>query len=192
MRMRDDSGKWGRYLLNDAAGTGQYSSKSEGGVEVPATIDYYTDEGILLALLAMGSPNPTYRLGREVWDAMIRDKAGGDFVRSFPGSLFTYEFASVWLDTNRLGLDNHPTTPVDFFANTQAAIAATRAYVEQNPLDRATWQNDARLWGLSAAEGPLDAYHAYAAPTAALARHAGWLGTATRWKPKPARARARS
>ena len=185
---RDDTGTWGRYLLNDAAGTGQYSSKPEGGVEVPATIDYYTDEGLLLALLAMGSPNPAYRLGREVWDAMVRDKAGGDFVRSFPGSLFTYEFASVWLDTNRLGPDlqpdptttvpPEPSTSVDFFANTQAAIAATRAYVEQNSLDRATWSNDARLWGLSAAEGPLDAYHAYAAPMAALARHAGWLDTA--------------
>ncbi|MCY2990968.1 MAG: hypothetical protein NTY19_24295 [Planctomycetota bacterium] len=174
---RDDTGKWGRFLLNDAAGTGQYSSKPEGGVEQPATLDFYTDEGLLLALLAMGSPNPDHRLGREVWDAMIRDKAGGDFVRTFPGSLFTDEFASVWLDTQRLGLDNQPTTPIDFFANTQAAVQATRAYVEQNPLDRATWRNDARLWGLSAAEGPLDAYHAYAAPTAALARHAGWLGT---------------
>ncbi|HPM84137.1 MAG TPA: glucoamylase family protein, partial [Candidatus Anammoximicrobium sp.] len=143
---RDDSGKWGRYLLDDAEGTGQYSSKSVGGVEVPATIDYYTDEGLLLALLAMGSPNPAHRLGREVWDAMIRDTAGGDFVRSFPGSLFTYEFASVWLDTNRLGLDNHPTTPVDFFVNTQAAVQATRMYVEANPLNRATWQNHARLW----------------------------------------------
>ena len=173
---RDDTGKWGRFLLDDAEGAGQYSSKPGEGGEVPATIDFYTDEGLLLALLAMGTPNPAHRLGREVWDAMIRAPADGEFVRTFPGALFTYEFGSVWLDTNRLGQDNHPAAPLDFFANTRSAVTATRAYVAQNPLDRATWKNDSRLWALSAADGPLDAYHAYAAPTAALARHAGGLG----------------
>lgn len=179
----DDSGRYGRFKLDDdpVAPQGQYSSKPDAmSVEVPATIDFYTDEGLLIALLAMGSPNPDHRLGRDVWDAMIRDNGGGDFIKTFPGALFTYQFASVWLDTAALGTDNHPTTPVDFFVNTRDAITATREYATANPNNRATWQAGAgeTRWGLNAAEGPYDVYFANAAPTAALAIDAGIRGPA--------------
>ncbi|MCA9072194.1 MAG: hypothetical protein KDA84_24880, partial [Planctomycetaceae bacterium] len=121
---RDDSGSFGRFLLDDDPTTpeGQYSSKDVNGVETPATLDFYTDEGLLIALLAMGSPNPDHRLGRGVWDAMIREDEGGSFIKTFPGALFTYQFGSVWLDTQVLGTDNHPTRPVNFFQNTGDAI----------------------------------------------------------------------
>ena len=98
-----------------------------GSASNPLTIDYYTDEGLLMALLAMGSPNPANRLGREVWDAIFRSTDGGNFVKSFPGSLFTYQFASSWINFDALGSDNHPTRPTDFFENTRRAIAATSA-----------------------------------------------------------------
>lgn len=178
----DDSGRYGRFKRNDAANEGQYSSKPDAMQnEVPATIDFYTDEGLLLALLAMGSPNPDHRLGREVWDAMLRETAGGSFIRTFPGALFTYQFASVWLDTAALGTDNHqeingqPALPINFYENTRSATLATIDYAMANPNDRVTWQNgggDVR-WGLTAAEGPFDSYHAHAAPAAALAQDAG-------------------
>ncbi len=151
--------------------TGHYS----GTPSDPATVDFYTDEGLLIALLAMGSPDPNHRLGRDVWDAMIRDDQGGSFVRTFPGSLFTYQFGSAWLDTERIGADNHPTTPIDFFENSKSAIQTTQQYAAENPNDRATWQNGwgEYFWGLSATEGPLDAYFAEAAPPAALASISG-------------------
>ena len=164
---RDVSGQFGRFRIDDDDGLGQYSSKCGPGGELPATIDFYTDEGLLIALLAMGSPNPDHRLGREVWDSMFRDTRGGSFVRTFPGSLFTYQFASVWLDTESLGKDNHPTRPINFFDNTRAAIDATRDYAIENRQGRATL-NEHR-WGLSAAEGPFDVYHAHAANKAAVA-----------------------
>lgn len=173
---RDDlSGRFGRFLLDDADGLGQYSSKSVGGVEVPATLDFYTDEGLLIALLAMGSPDPAHRLPRAVWDAMVRDTGGGSFVQTFPGALFTYEFFSVWLDTLALGRDNHPTHPVDWGDNTRAAILAVQDYVRANPNGRATWSHPEgpHFWGLSAAEGAFDDYFAHGAPSAALAADGG-------------------
>ncbi|MBI3467437.1 MAG: hypothetical protein HY000_30885 [Planctomycetes bacterium] len=165
----DDSGMFGRFNLNDGDGLGQFSSKLVDGDEVPATLDFYTDEGLLVALLAMGSPNPSYRVDRSVWDDLMRDFGGGSFVKTYPGALFTYQFFSAWLDTELLGRDNHP-VPVDFFENTQRAIEATRAYASANPLNRDAWQNGGgeTRWGLSAAEGPFDVYFAEAAPPAAL------------------------
>lgn len=185
----DDSGPFGRFKINDAPEgfLGQYSSKPDGVNEVPATVDYYTDEGLLIALLAMGSPNPDHRLSREVWDAMIRDTDGGSFVKSYPGSLFTYEFASVWLDTEALGTDNHqsindqPARPTNFYDNSQAAMLAALNYAIANPNGRATWQNGAGLtrFGISAAEGPFDRYLAYSAETTALANDGGFVSVAT-------------
>jgi hypothetical protein len=165
----DDSGRWGRFKLTDADGLGQYSSKLDQGHERPATLDYYTDEALLVALLAMGSPNPAYRLGPDVWKAIVRDRGGETFVKTYPGSLFTYEFLSVWLATEYLGPDNHPMS-MDLFQNTLAAMTATRQYTTANPAGRATWDggDGATRWGLSATEGPFDLYFAEAAPTAAL------------------------
>jgi hypothetical protein len=169
----DDCGKWGRFKLDDdpVDPMGQYSSKEIDGTEIAATMDYYSDEGLLIALLGMASPNPDHRLGRAVWDAMIRDDASSTFVKTYPGSLFTYTFASMWLDTYALGADSHPTHPLNFFQNTQEAVAATRSYTISNPGDCATWRNGrgAVHWGLSASEGPFDSYFAFAAPPAALA-----------------------
>jgi len=163
------------FEIPDGAGQGQYS----GSPGSPQTLDYYTDEGLLVALLAMGSPNPAHRLGREVWDAMVRDDAGGSFVRTYPGSLFTYQFFSVWNATQWLGTDSHPTQPVDFFENTRDAIQATIGYAVSNPEGHATLNQD--RWGLSAAEGPYDDYVAWAAPTAALAAGTSELGTVTNY-----------
>ena len=156
------------FELADDDDLGGYSSRrgSDNTTVLPQTIDFYTDEGLLIALLAMGAPDPKHRVDRCAWDAMIREDNGGSFIKTFPGSLFTYQFASVWLDTAALGIDNHPTKPVNFFANTRDAILNTISYASGNPRNRASL-SDLR-WGLSAAEGPFDTYFAEAAPPVAL------------------------
>ena len=156
------------FDIPDARGEGSYS----GTAGDPDVVDFYTDEGLLIALLAMGSPNPNHRLPRDVWDALIRETDGDAFIKTYPGALFTYEFASVWLDTETLGIDNHqaingrPALPVNFFDNSRAAMLATRDYAIANPNDRVTWQNGGgeTQWGISAAAGPFDQYFAYGAP----------------------------
>ncbi len=188
-----------RFMLNDAPGSRQNQvflawrpETGDGGYQydhptrpgrftgsstTPLTIDYYTDEALLIALLAMGSPNPAHRVGREAWDAILRVReSGAPFVKTFPGSLFTYQFASTWLDTDALGTDNHPTQPIDFYENTRHAIQTTRNYAIINATLRDTWLNGAGAtrWGLSAAAGPVEYvngslnYFADAARTAAL------------------------
>ena len=89
---------------------------------------------------------------------------------SFPGSLFTYQFASCWLDTKNLGADRDPAgvaAPINYFNNTRQAILACQQYATQNPNRRASLS--ALRWGLSACEGPFDEYFAEAAPPLAHA-----------------------
>jgi hypothetical protein len=162
----DDSGRAGRFQIPDADGRGQYTSKRSGSRERPETLDFYTDEGLLVALLALASPNPAHRVPDDVFCAMARQ--GEPFVKTFPGSLFTYQFGSVWLDMQALGRDVCPGRSLDYFDNTRRAILATRQYAIDNPRGRATLNQ--RRWGLSATEGPFDSYDAEAAPPAALSR----------------------
>ncbi len=165
---RDDtSGRWGRFLIDDGYVLGQYSSKDVGGGEEPATIDYYTDEGVLIALLAVASPNEECTIPDDFFFSMIREDEGGPFVTTYPGSLFTYQFGSVWLDTEALRADAHPIRPINYFENSRRAIEATREYATTNPEGRATLNED--RWGLSACDGPFDDYFAEAAPPAAIA-----------------------
>ena len=161
---RDES--QGRFLLPDGQGTGFFSSKEgTNGVEDAATLDYYTDEALLIALLGMAAPDSTNSLPRAVWDDIIRK--GDGFVKTYPGALFTYQFLSCWVDTQAMGRDNHALRPADFFENTRQAIAATRAYAMTNANGSAGTGADA--WEYSACEGPFDGYGAEGAPVAALA-----------------------
>lgn len=164
--VRDDNGRAGRFKIPDADGRGQYTSKRIGSRERPETLDFYTDEGLLVALLAIAAPNPAQRVPDGVFCAMARQ--GKPFVKTFPGSLFTYQFGSVWLDMQALGRDLCPDRSLDYFDNTRRAILATRQYAIDNPRGRATLNE--KRWGLSATEGPFDSYDAEAAPVAALSR----------------------
>jgi hypothetical protein len=162
---RDDSGPYGRFALADADGLGHFSSKMVNGVETPATLDYMTSEGLLAALLAMASPNPAFRLGPEVWNDMIRE--GTPFVKSWPGSLFTYTWFNQFVDTKRLGPDNHPLRPADWFANTAAAITAVRNAAANNPTGMISL--GAGFSGMNPCEGPFDFYSANAFAATAIA-----------------------
>ena len=168
----DESGRAGRYKIDDADRLGQYSSMTDStGLELPVTMNSLTDEVLLTAILAMGSPNPQYRVDRTVWDSILR--WGTPFAKSYAGTLETYQSLSLWIDTQQLGTDNYGQADqrLDLFHNAQQAIQATRDYAIANPHGRGTWRNEggANLWGLSAAEDPFDNFVPYAAPTAAFA-----------------------
>jgi len=73
--------------------------------------------------------------------------------------LFTYQFLSPWSTPKSWHGQTAPPSR-SIFLNTQDAISAAIAYASQKPDGQ---------WGLSAAEGPSDAYFAYAAPPLAVA-----------------------
>ncbi len=180
----DESGRYGRFALPDREGNGHYASKVVNGREVPATLDYYTDEGLLIALLAIASPNPKFRLDSSVFFSMVRE--GEPFTKTYPGSLFTYQFASCWLDMQRLGADLDPAgrvPRVNYFDDTRRAIRDCRDYCAANPRGRASLS--ALRWGLSACEGPFDGYFAEAAPPLALGTAGGCLDARGRFHERP-------
>ncbi|MCM8783910.1 MAG: PKD domain-containing protein [Candidatus Omnitrophica bacterium] len=108
--------------------------------------DFYTDEILLIALLAVGAPNPEYRVFPE--DAFSgfrvnfgKYNLGEKYVYSWWGALFTYLYAHIFLDFKRLGPDRF--YRVDWWENTKRAIEADINYCR----DEGYPEN---VWGLTA------------------------------------------
>ncbi len=96
--------------------------------------DFYTDEILLISILAQGSPVVDYRID-------IRDSFGNitvkeglykehRYVYSWYGSLFTYLFAHAFIDFRRL--DNDLLYNVDWWENTKDAISADLSWCSDN------------------------------------------------------------
>ncbi|MCK4398128.1 MAG: hypothetical protein KAV25_03980 [Methanophagales archaeon] len=152
------------YEIPDAGGLGCYSGKYNysGNISDPSTVDIYTDEAYLISLLAIGSPD--HSVSPDVYCSWIRETDGGDFVKSYPGSLFTYFFASLWINTEEWGTDAC-SSAVNWYENSQKAILSSRNYCIVNRNFSTFGKNS---WGLTACEGPVDAYRAYGARPCAL------------------------
>ncbi|MGE4356962.1 MAG: glucoamylase family protein [Candidatus Omnitrophota bacterium] len=108
--------------------------------------DFYTDEIILIALLAVGSPNPDYRVFPESAFSGFRVNIGrynlGEkYVYSWWGSLFTYLYAHIFFDFKKLGPDKF--YKIDWWENTRRAIEADINYCR----DEGYPEN---VWGLTA------------------------------------------
>jgi len=92
--------------------------------------DYYTDEVILISLLAIGSP--THPVSPDAFYAWTRQKdsygAGKPFIYSWHGSLFAYQYANVWFDFRGL-VDRQG---VDWFENSTNATIANRQFCIDN------------------------------------------------------------
>ncbi|MGH9838839.1 MAG: hypothetical protein ACREEM_08655 [Blastocatellia bacterium] len=102
---------------------GFWASRDAQGLS-PLTIDYWTDEGAMAAILAAGSE--TAPAGRGPWYGMLRGFGRGigrDVVVTCPGAWFTYSFlTATYLDPN-LGTD-HGAPPVNWPQNAARAFAA--------------------------------------------------------------------
>ena len=106
---------------------------------------------------------PTDPLPADLYCALQHVLDEGNLIETYPGALFTYQFLHAFLDTS---LWRAFYEPINWFENSRTAIWRAIAYAEENPKGYTTYGPDA--WGLSAAEGPSDAYHAYGAPPVAL------------------------
>jgi hypothetical protein len=148
------------FEVPDGEGTGFFS----GTPGHPATLDFYTDEALILFLLASGSK--THPVSPFIYNAIIRAPSEDGLIRTFPGALFTYQFFHAFIDTQHFlgtcpGVDAR-----NWYENSRQAIWATINYVEANPLGLPTYSRDA--WGISASERPFDDYGANGVPDVAI------------------------
>lgn len=152
-------------------GQGGFFSGSPGA---PQTIDHYTDEGLLLTLLAAGST--THPVAADVWCAWSRSRDERGLVRSWPGALFTYTLARAFIDTAALDLPACPGQErIDWYENSRLAVRSVILYATANPAQLPTYGPDA--WGISAAANAGHGYEAYGAPVVALDRKPPQDGT---------------
>ncbi|HEY2684004.1 MAG TPA: glucoamylase family protein [Steroidobacteraceae bacterium] len=94
----------------------------------------------------------------------------GEWYLAFP-PLFGHQFSHVWIDFRDIRDAYMRGKGIDYFDNTRRAIYAQRSYVIANPMK---WEGySAKLWGITASDGPADAkleyngeirqFHSYAA-----------------------------
>ncbi len=155
-----------RWMLADNGLIRHGWRPEDGGRFLDATWDVYTDETLLVTLLAAGARGGAAVPRDVLWRWLrvpVTSPAGESFVATYPGALFTYLFASCFLPPRALDrLDAHPTLPVNWWANTASAVRSDAAYCHAHP---EVFGEDA--WGLSACAGVADGclvYHAYGAP----------------------------
>lgn len=156
-----------RFRMPDREGRGHYSSTTDGK---PQTLDYYTDEALLVVALAAGSRTWPVSVPADQYCALNRTRNGSELIKTWPGSLFTYSFMHAYSDTRTSLFPACPgdTGSIDWFANSRLAFTTAIREAEQNAAGFATYGKNA--WGLNAAEGFDDEYRAFAVP--ALARTA--------------------
>jgi hypothetical protein len=134
--------------------------------------NYYTDEALLIALLGIGTPRAEHRLEPAYFYGFTRARRGyqdiPDLVYTWPGALFTYTFAHVWVDFRALGPDQPAALglpadlQVDWWENTVRAVRANRAYCIRQGARFRTFGEHA--WGITASSGPGDTYNVGGAP----------------------------
>ena len=121
--------------------------------------DYYAEQ-LMLYVLAAGSP--THPVDSGPYYAFTRQRAsngdGPEFIHSWFGSLFTYQYSHAWIDFRGL-TDNKG---INWFDNSVAASQSQVAYATK--LD-AKWETlGPNAWGLTASDGPNGYEGRYGAP----------------------------
>lgn len=122
----------------------------------PPTWDWYSDETLLIVILGVSAPNEEYRLPLSAWSNWNRP-VGSDgrreFVYTYPGTLFTYTFANLFVDFSELGPDPNG---INWWDNTRAAVLSNRDWCRANATEWKTYGRD--RWGITAAGGPAYTY----------------------------------
>ena len=112
--------------------------------------DYYTDEVVLIALLAIGSP--THPVDPECFYAWTRHKGpygeGKPFIYSWHGALFSYQYAHAWFDLRNL-VDREG---VNWFENSTRATLANRQFCIDHKDESKTY--GANSWGITSMARP--------------------------------------
>lgn len=119
------------------------------------------DEGIILYILALGSP--THPIDPErygAWTATYQweNLYGHEFL--FAGPLFVHQFSHAWIDFRGIQDQFMRQKNCDYFENTRRAVAVQREYAWRNPHGFRGYDRD--CWGLTACDGPNEGTNAIA------------------------------
>lgn len=111
------------------------------------------DEGILLYVLAAGSPtHPIDTSNYHAWTATYQWENLYDEEFLYAGPLFVHLFSHAWIDFRGIRDPFMRGKNSDYFQNTRSAIAVQREYAWRNPHDFRGYDRD--CWGLTACDGP--------------------------------------
>lgn len=123
--------EWDKFLSKDYPMKNMFSmgwSPERGFLE--CYWDYYTDESVLITLLAIGSP--AHSAPPEVFYAWARQKGsygkGNPFIHSWHGALFSYQYANAWFNFQ----DMVDKQGVNWFENSTNATIANRQFCIDN------------------------------------------------------------
>ena len=111
------------------------------------------DEGLLLYVLALGSPtHPLPPSAFAAWASTYEWKRiyDVDYLHSPP--LFTHQLSHVWIDFRGIQDDFMRAKGIDYFENTRRATLIQQRYAIDNPLGFKGYGAD--CWGITASDGP--------------------------------------
>jgi hypothetical protein len=112
------------------------------------------DEGLLLYILAIGSP--THPVDAELWAAIERPvNVADEYIYLIGEPLFVYQYPLAFMD-----LQDQEDAFANYFNNTTRACERNQAFAADNADQFASYQDG--VWGISASDGP-DGYRAYGA-----------------------------
>ncbi len=144
------------YLSWKPEMTGTYNFPEPGGGFFdgtpgnPTTWDYYTDEILLINLLAIGSP--THPVPADTFGAWRREPGtydGYTLYTSWFGQLFAHFIGQGWLDLRYV---TDPNQSINWFQNSKQAALANRQFVIDQAITYTTYSSQS--WGLSPGLGP--------------------------------------
>ena len=114
------------------------------------------DESMILHILALGSPTSPIDPG--IWTTYTSSNKWGTFYdQAHVGfaPLFGHQYSHIFVDFRGIQDAYIRAHGIDYFENSRRAVLAQRQYAIDNPMGWAGY--DADVWGLSAADGPVDA-----------------------------------
>lgn len=117
-------------------------------------VDGQTDEALLLDILALGSTTHPVSWNTYLYrNRPVSSYPPGNpnhFMPSWTGSLFSYFFASCWLDFRNRGRDLDPNDPRDLWENDRRGVLANHQFCVDHAKSYSTYGPDS--WGLTACD----------------------------------------
>ena len=111
------------------------------------------DEGLLLYVLALGSPmHPLPPAAYTAWASTYEWKRCYDIDYLYCGPLFTHQLSQVWLDLRGIQDAFMQSKGIDYFENTRRATLVQQRYAMSNPLGFKGYGE--HCWGITASDGP--------------------------------------